>query len=197
MSLTFRITFRGPFAVSTGKSRDGMDLTIDEELPLPPSAIKGLLRAELVESLRVPASDARVERIFGTPAQDATWWWGEPEFKRADGADPRQGIKQSARTKVDEDGLTERGFLAFTEVSWEATATVVVEPEGRDDSGTRTDEELLLRAAARSVSALGSDRRRGKGWVRIVDLDPEGDEQVWTDNDTRRLLQLIGSTANA
>ena len=65
---------------------------------------------------------------------------------------------------------------------WSRTATFTVEPLSQQAS---SDHEVVIRAAARSVSSMGGDRRRGSGWVVIRD------DEVWTDSDTKCLLHVM------
>lgn len=187
MSLAFDIEFHGPFHVSTGNADDGTDITVDLRNPLPATSIKGLLRAEAAERLGLPASV--VEEIFGrsTTAPDDTtrrgapgrWWFSDVSLGDVQ-------VTPFARVSVDERGRAREGMLAFGQQVWATRGTFRIEPLRHLDGEVRARHELVLRAAARSVSSLGGDRRRGSGWVTITESAGAG----WTAEDTETLLAL-------
>jgi CRISPR/Cas system CSM-associated protein Csm3 (group 7 of RAMP superfamily) len=174
-TMTFTITFHGPFHIG-GTPESGLDRVLDRMVPLPGTSLKGLLRAEAAERLRV--LDPLVSAIFGARGQHGSaspWWWSDAKI-----ADEK--ITRSARIHInDATGTTERGFLLLGEDLWARTATFTVEPRMM---GATADQALVIRAAARSVSALGGGRRRGSGWVTIED------DTEWSADDTRALLAL-------
>lgn len=178
-TLKFTITFHGPFHVG-GSPFEGLDRTLDRDVPLPSTSLKGLLRAEAVERLGIGPS--LVGAVFGSPAQKGdpgAWWWSDAEFA----APPV--FSRSARIKIDNStGTTEEGFLMLGEDVWADSASFTVEPL---NLSAQQAHEIVLRAAARSVSSLGGDRRRGSGWVSIRD------DLTWSEADTAKLLQMRGA----
>lgn len=179
-TVRLHLTFRGPFAVGTGSPQDGVDEPIDLDEPLPASALKGLLRGRARDLLGV--HNDVVERIFGSPQQDATWTWRRPVFETVP--------QESAWTRLaiaDGAGNAARGMLVSGSHVWATTATCTVAPTSSADP----DDAVILRAAARAVSSLGGGRRRGEGWVTIVDVGPDNTVVPWTDADTAALREAL------
>lgn len=174
--ITFTVTFHGPFHVGTGSAEGGLDRPVDRSNLLPASSLKGLMRAEAAEVLGVRPD--LVSAIFGREGRAGSWWWGDARF-------PPNTVTfgQSARIRVDGDGVVEAGFLALSEHTWVDRATFEVGPSRALSAVETTRHTTVLRAAARSVTALGGGRRRGEGWVSIVD-----DQDPWTSFDTSLLL---------
>lgn len=165
------LTLHGPFRIGGG-ARAGLDRALDRSVPLPGSSLKGLMRAEARERLCVP--DAMIDAVFGAGgSRPSPWWW-------SDAIVDAQYTRQ-ARIRRTADGVVDRGFLMVGEVAWAATAAARIEPIA---DAAQEEHRVVLRAAARSVSALGGGRRRGAGWVSITDDDP------WTEADSRQLLKL-------
>ncbi|MEZ5095524.1 MAG: hypothetical protein R2731_05095 [Nocardioides sp.] len=186
--LTFRATFHAPFAVSTGTAQGGIDATVDPDELLPASAVKGRFRAELVEQLGIP--ETRVAELFGDAQHPSRWRWTCPLWDSA-------ATALTSRVKIGEQGVAERGFLAIREVVWASAATWQAWPTVRAvPAEVWREDELLLRVAARSITSLGSDRLRGQGRVRIVDIADDGSEREWTDADTRAVLALRGGDSS-
>lgn len=176
------MTFHGPFRVGTGSPVTGVDSPVDSADPLPTSSVKGLLRAEARDVLRVRRDV--ITGVFGGDGHPARWYWGRVTYARA----PRPAMV--ARIAVDEaTGVAKEAFLAFQQCLWTTSASIVVEPAQRMDATTLTKDTLCLRAAARSVSAVGSLRRRGYGWVSMTD------DEDWTNDDTAALLDLLEEDA--
>lgn len=171
-TLTFTVTFHSPFAVATGVARDGLDLTIDAANLLPSTALKGLLRAHLRDSLAAPSG--LEQRIFHG-GDSPRWVFGNGTVEVR--------VNEWVRVTVDADGRADERHLLVGQQAHARTGTFVVTWEGPGDPPE--DEVLALRAAARCVTSLGSHRRRGLGWVSVVDLQP------WTRHDSERLLQVL------
>lgn len=178
IELRFTVQFHGPFAVSTGIAQEGMDTTIDQSNPLPSSAIKGLLKAQLRDTLG--ATEAQVAGIFH--GGDQTRWVFSDAL-----VDIEQGLW--TRVKVDDDGRAEERQLMVGQQAYADRGAFTIIWDGA--GGAPADEVLALRAAARCVTSLGSHRRRGLGWVSI------SDEANWTVDDTRRLRDWLGSGVDA
>lgn len=188
-TLTFTITFHGPFRVGGHGTASGIDEVIDRENPLPGTSIKGLLRAEAAELLGVPTPV--VDAVFGsTGAGPSPWWWSDVQFPGNDDQCPGVVYSRVARIRVDDDtGTTSRGFLALGEQAWARTGTFTVEPTVGQNLAVeeRSRHECVIRAAARSAVALGGARTRGSGWVTITEPGCE-----WTPADTATLLEVLG-----
>ncbi|MFV0405947.1 MAG: hypothetical protein ACK5LN_03860 [Propioniciclava sp.] len=175
-ALDFTITFRSPFAVATGVARDGLDTTVNVTEPLPATALKGLIRAHLRDSLG--ASPTQVAQIFDSGDQ-VRWIFSSAEFP--DVVD----INHWARVKVDDFGRAEERHLMVGEQAGAATASFAITWEGPGNPPEA--ETRALRASARCVTSLGSHRRRGMGWVSITDALP------WTEKDSRCLLDWLSN----
>lgn len=176
-SVRFNVTFHAPFAVAAGIAHSGMDTTIDRTHPLPSTAIKGLLKAQLGDVLGAPSH--LVSRIFH--AGD------NPRWVLSDAVVDVE-VNAWARVKVDDDGRADERQLMVGEQAYATNGEFVVTWVG---PGTApVDEARALRAAARCVTSLGSHRRRGLGWVSITDTEP------WTDVDSRAFRSWV-STAKA
>ena len=186
--ITFTLALHGPFHVSTGTPDEGMDSPIDLTCPLPSTSLKGLLRAEATERLDIP--QPVIDEIFGRSAWTASndpqrstpgaWSWTDALFEEVTPT-------TFARIRIDDAGRTVPGFLGFGMHAWARGGTFTVEPRIRLSDTVRERHTLVLRAAARSVSSLGGDRRRGSGWVTMTDPLP------WTAADTANLLALRGT----
>ena len=189
--LTFQISFRGPFLVSTGNARAGADATIDPTVPLPTTALKGVLRAELLEALGIrPDHFARYFRDRGdrlvlvvVRAADEDAGCGHFSCELGKPDPPQSGRRRGRRIPGDSGRCVGRYCDDY-----------------RDPCQTPRRRDLAQALAApacgpaRSVSALGSNRRRGHGWVRISDVDPAAGNAVanWTAHDSEQLLRLRG-----
>lgn len=170
--LKFNVQFIGPFAVATGCARDGIDTTVDVDNLLPASALKGLLKAQLRDVLG--ASRAQVNGIFHSG--DATGWVFRDGQVQA-------RVNLWTRVKVDDEGRADERHLMVGEQAFATRGSFEIVWDG---PGSAPQEQVLaLRAAARCVTSLGSHRRRGLGWVSIIDGEP------WTEQDTEALRQWL------
>lgn len=178
--LKFKVRFHGPFAVATGEARDGMDTTIDESNPLPSTAIKGLLKAQLRDVLA--ASPGQIATIFHS-GDKIGWVFSDAKIDVKD----KKGLW--TRVQVDDEGRSsERQFMVGEQAHPETGEFVVVWEGGGE---APVDQALALRAAARCLTSLGSHRRRGLGWVSITD------EAEWTIDDTKNLRAWLNGQAGA
>lgn len=167
-TLEFAISFHGPFRVGAGAAVPGLDAPVDRSRLLPASSLKGLLRAEATERLRLPAP--LVDAVFGSRTTPCPWWWSDARI-----TNPH--ITPSTKIKVDERGRAERGFLRFGEQVWADGGTFTVEQRLPLPEAEAARHMNILVASALSVSSLGSSRRRGEGWVSItcgIDVDVKG-----------------------
>lgn len=182
--LRFTIRFRGPFAVTSGHTSDGIDARVDPLELLPASSIKGLMRAEAQHELGVPPG--LVGDVFGSPGRrsaGAPWAWSDALFAQ------QPIVERLARIKIEGEGRADEGSLLMAESVWAREASFQITRMAALSEDATRRHSLVLRAAARSVTSLGAARRRGLGWVSIVD----GDGLDWTSGDTAELLHLIGA----
>lgn len=170
--LEFAIKFHSPFAVAAGTAHDGMDTTIDEANPLPSTAIKGLLKAQLGVALGVPRP--LVDRVFHS-GDSPRWVFSDAAVEI--------NVNAWARVQVDANGRAKERHLMVGEQAYATHGTFIITWEGAGVAPR--DEVRALRAAARAVTSLGSHRRRGLGWVSITDAQP------WTGEDSRALQAWI------
>lgn len=177
-TLTFSIRFHGPFAVATGVAHDGMDTTVDPHNPLPSTAIKGLLKAQLRDALGVPPT--LIVGIFD--AGDCTRWVFRDAVMTVE-------VNAWARVAVDSEGRAKERHLMVGEQAYATHGTFGITWEGSGPASS--GETRALRAAARAVTSLGSHRRRGLGWVSITDPEP------WTADDSTALRDWIARGASA
>lgn len=180
MTLDFQIAFHGPFVVSSGTARHGLDVSVDWHDPLPGRTLRGLLRHRAVHLLGL--KDELIAEIFGskTPRGQAPWVFEAAELQPHRWTSPNGGLWN--RVKLDSDGRSADRFLATGEQVWAKEGSFSIVWDG--PSGPPQTHILALRASARAVTSLGLHRRRGRGWVSITDGDP------WTRDDSVKLLGL-------
>jgi len=187
-TLSFQISFRGPFRVGGASPDAGLDAPLDRDNPLPGSSLKGLMKARAAElvnalSLQDPSVGDPIARIFGSSHQRGSWEWTDAEFP----VDPIPSA--SPHLRVGERGVAVTGMVRFEEHYWSKTAAFTVIPR---PALARPGDAPLIHAAACAVTTLGGSRRRGEGWVSIVRCDGTGTEIPWSAEDTERLIQLGG-----
>lgn len=161
-TIVLTITFHAPFRVSTGQAGGGLDATVDLSDPLPGSSLKGAMRDAARSVLQ--ADPLLVDEVFGTPRTESPWAWTSAE--PSGGAWDRTSVQ--ARVAIDERSHTaRRDMLAVSEVVEHSSATARVIQRRAVDTGRRAAHLALIRASAAAVHHIGSDRRRGLGWVEI------------------------------
>lgn len=182
-ALTFKITFHGPFRVSSGSAGGGLDAVVDRGNPLPGSSLKGLMRDAAVNILR--ADSALVAQVFGTEFAASAWVWCDAE--PGGGTWPTPSVR--ARVSIDEEThtvLEDRIMLgAVLEPTTPATFEVV--QSGAVGAAERPAHEALIRSAAAAIKHIGAERRRGLGWVSV-----EGDRPIAADD--IRLIRAGGTS---
>lgn len=162
--MRFEITFHGPFRVATGKAGHGLDVTVDSQNLVPASSIKGLMRAAAAQIM--PAQRDLRRDVFGSERTPSPWSWSSARFERHE-------VRRRARVRIAEETMTAvEGALMLAEEVWSQRATFSVDQLQHLADDVRERHELLLLASAHAVHALGSDRRRGLGWVGVAALDP-------------------------
>lgn len=179
VTMNFQIQFHGPFHVGTGRAGNGLDRELDRECLLPASSLKGLLRAEAQHRLELPRE--LVDEVFGAPGIPSPWAWSDAEVATDGLVEPHARI----RIKPGSAGTVEQGMLVLGEHVFAKSADFTVTRIG--DCADEARDELVLEAAARSVSGLGGNRRRGEGWVSIRRTDRE-----WNDARATQLHALMG-----
>lgn len=157
----FVIDFLSPFRISTGEAAAGVDATINMADPLPPTSLKGVMRATAKQLLGEKAD--LVAEVFGDETRPCPWHWGDAIPTGANWMPPQI----TARVQIESASHTAaRDMLALAEETTAARATFAV---------TRVapvkDMELhtaVLAIAGRATRSLGAARRRGLGWVSIT-----------------------------
>lgn len=170
--LTFEVTFHGPVRVGRGRAGIGVDDTVDPDVIVPGSSLKGLMRAEAVTLLGGRETDL-VGEVFGASRQPSPWHWNDI---RADStADDL--VRSGARIRVDSKaGAAVDGGLFSAEYRWPRTARFDIQRFTALTDKDRERHEVLLWAAALSVHSVGADRNRGYGWVDVTRVGAEPDE---------------------
>ncbi|WP_432902531.1 RAMP superfamily CRISPR-associated protein [Micromonospora matsumotoense] len=193
MTLTFEISFHGPFRVATGRAGDGADSVIDREAPLPASSIKGVMRSAARDLLNLPAH--LVEAVFGAAWQPSPWSWSDAAFtggatlSDGDGGAGAEPLRVRARARIQISEATHTvvdGALTVGEEILAHRAIFTVRRSGPVPADDLPRHEAVLTASARAVTALGGDRRRGLGWVSITPLHPR-----WTAASVEHLVDLL------
>lgn len=182
--MRFDVEFHTPFAISSGRAADGLDHTIDRDVPFPSSALKGLLRAHARHWLGV--KQKIVDEVFGTSGRGSDWIFSDVTVHHIDMEKLDHGVEPGLwnRVHVDKHGRAEERALVTGEQCWAESGEFTISWDGRGDPPT--EHTLVLRAAARDVVSIGLNRRRGFGWVTIFDPEP------WTEDDSRALMDCLG-----
>jgi CRISPR/Cas system CMR subunit Cmr4 (Cas7 group RAMP superfamily) len=178
-TLRFEIDFHGPVKVGTGRAGGGRDDTIDPDLPLPASTLKGLMRAECLRLF----GPQHTERAFGVARSPSAWHWSDATLT------PDPQVLVGARVRLDSDaGAAERGGLFLTEHIWPDSAAYSVIRMARLDPDQAEQQADVITASALSVHSIGADRTRGFGWVSVRRLDLS-DPDAFLD----RILGMLGA----
>lgn len=165
--MRFDIEFHTPFRVGTGRSGNGSDSTVDADVPVPASSLKGVMRSAGRDLLKlderlIDPDLSLIGPVFGTAHTPCPWSWSDATFPAA----PR--VTQRARIQIDPaTGTVRDGALAIAEEVRARRATFEVTRTGWLDPEDVRWHTLVLIGCARAVTALGGDRRRGLGWVSI------------------------------
>ncbi|MEO5874831.1 MAG: RAMP superfamily CRISPR-associated protein [Streptosporangiaceae bacterium] len=179
--MRFQILFHGPFRVATGSAAEGLDATYAPDAPLPASSLKGLMRAHAKQQLDL--DDRLVNEVFGgRTAPRCPWSWTDVEF--TGNLDHR--IRTQARIDP-ETFTTTDGAMFTTGELWPTAAEFEILQRDAVDPARIELHQMVLTASARAITALGSDRRRGLGWVSVLPDLP------WSD----RLHELLITSRSA
>ena len=85
-------------------------------------------------------------------------------------------IRPRTRIRIEPDtGTVAKGALLVADEVLAARAEFIIDRIGWVQAGAEGTHETILLAAARSVTAVGGDRRRGSGWVTVTPVEP-----AWT-----------------
>ena len=185
--MRFTIVFHGPFRVASGAASDGLDAAYDAANPLPSASLKGLMRDQAKRVLGVDL--AVVGEVFGTAAASSPWWWSDAEI---DPGPPGRSGAERIRTQLQIHPTTSTaidGTLRTSGELWPASARFEVRQRLTVPPDRLALHEIVLSASAGAISALGSDRRRGLGWVSVIPAEP------W--DDARHQLLLSCRSTNA
>jgi CRISPR/Cas system CSM-associated protein Csm3 (group 7 of RAMP superfamily) len=164
--MRFEVIFHTPFRVASGHSQDGSDTAVDPAGLLPASSIKGLMRSSARDLLKLPLP--WVDQVFGTGWHPSPWSWSDATMSGGSAA-----VRQRARIRIDPaSGTAAKGALLIADEVLAPGAEFSIERTGWLESGSAAIHEAVLLAAARAVTAVGGDRRRGLGWVTITPTEP-------------------------
>ena len=182
--MRFEITFHTPFRVASGHAGDGSDSTVDHAALLPASSLKGVMLSAARDLLKFPPS--RVGAVFGTPWQESPWGWSDAVLAAGASIRPRTRIRIEPETST-----VVKGALLVADEVLAAHAEFSIERIGWIEPGDEGRAQTILLAAARAVTAIGGDRRRGSGWVTVTPVEPP-----WSDEHLRAATNLIGTTGD-
>lgn len=197
-ALRFALEFHGPFRIATGRAKPGLDATVDLDVPLPATALKGLARHSAASVLGL--APAVVAEVFGDERTPSPWAWGDTEF-------PVGALRTStqAQVRIDPETGTAAGSeraLLFAEQLWcspGSRATVEVERTASIASDRLAPQAAVIIASMCAIHSLGSSRRRGLGRVSIVlesaagldgtglDVDPSS---RWAETVAERIIAM-------
>ena len=185
--MRFEIEFHTPFRVASGRAGDGSDTTVDTVALLPASSLKGVMRSAARDLLKFPAP--LVDAVFGTAWLPSPWAWSDAHVLDAAGNVP--DVRPRARIQIGaETGTVIQGALLIADEVLATRGEFSIGRAGWIESGDISAHETVLLAAARAVTAVGGDRRRGLGWVTITAADPP-----WSQDHLRAAAELAGGGA--
>jgi CRISPR/Cas system CSM-associated protein Csm3 (group 7 of RAMP superfamily) len=185
--MKYTIVFHGPFRIAAGAASDGLNAAYDPANPLPSSSLKGLMRSHAKNMLGIETGT--VDEIFGNSQVPSPWWWSDAAIDPGT-AGPQAAGRIRSQLRIDPVTFTAaEGSLRTSGELWPATARFEVRRRRPVPGGRGLLHEAVLEASARAIVALGSDRRRGLGWVSVIPDDP------WDDAKQRLLLSCRSSDA--
>jgi len=185
--MRFEIEFHTPFRVASGQAGDGSDTTVDRHLLLPASSLKGVTRSAARDLLQFPPG--LVDEVFGTGRQPSPWSWSDATVTGSGGHGP--DVRPRARIRIEpHTGTVAPGALLIADEVLAARGEFTIDRCGWIPGDTSRHQTVLM-AAARAVTGIGGDRRRGLGWVTITPADPQ-----WSDTILEAALLLAGGGAD-
>jgi hypothetical protein len=143
--------------------------------------LKGVMLSAARDLLKFPQS--QVEAVFGTAWQQSPWGWSDAAMTEEASIRPRTRIRIEADTST-----VARGALLVADEVLAARAEFSIDRIGWVEAGEEGTHETILLAAARSVTAVGGDRRRGSGWVTVAPVEPQ-----WSGAHLRAAVALAGA----
>ncbi len=180
--MRFEIVFHTPFRVASGHARDGSDTTVDHAALLPASSLKGVMLSASRDLMRFPRP--WLDAVFGGPAwRESPWGWSDATLPDGTDVRPRTRIRIEPET-----GTVVPGALLVADEVLAARAEFSIDRTGWIEPGEERTHETILLAAARAVTAVGGDRRRGLGWVTVTPVEPQ-----WSDAHLRAATRLVGA----
>jgi CRISPR/Cas system CMR subunit Cmr4 (Cas7 group RAMP superfamily) len=182
VAVRFEIIFHTPFRVSSGHAGDGSDSTVDRAALLPASSLKGVMLSAARDLLKFPPS--HLDAVFGTPWRESPWGWSDAVLAAGASIRPRTRIRIEPETST-----VAKGALLVADEVLAASAEFSIERIGWIGPGDEGRHETILLAAARAVTAIGGDRRRGSGWVTVSPVEPR-----WSGEHLRAAAALAGAT---
>jgi CRISPR/Cas system CSM-associated protein Csm3 (group 7 of RAMP superfamily) len=181
VAVRFEIEFHTPFRVSSGQAGEGSDAAVDRAALLPGSSLKGVMRSAARDLLRFPGP--LVEAVFGAPGRESPWGWSDAALAGDPVIRPRTRIQIGDGT-----GTVIPGALLVADEVLAVKAEFSVERTGWIAPAERPAQETVVLAAARAVTAVGANRRRGIGWVTVTPVEP-----AWRDAHVRAAAALAGT----
>jgi CRISPR/Cas system CSM-associated protein Csm3 (group 7 of RAMP superfamily) len=167
VAVRFEIVFHTPFRVASGLAGHGADATVDRDLLLPASSLKGLMRSAARDLLGIP--EPWVARVYGQAQHSSPWSWSDAVLT-AVAPDP---VRPRARVQIEPGTSTVvEGALAVAEEVLAERGEFTMDATGWISADHRPGHEAVLTASARALTAVGGDRRRGLGWVSVRPVDP-------------------------
>lgn len=171
--LGFTVKFHAPFRVGATYARDGVDVAVDRDDPLPADHIKGVMRAA-ADELFGRENHPVVLEVFGSHQTPTPWSWSSavPAENSHWRFDHRHRVRIDGEThaaKKDHLVLGEHAYVPEARFTITRIGMMLEPPHG-----TLTEDEhvLVLRCAAAGVHGLGAWRRRGLGWVGVTPEEP-------------------------
>lgn len=162
-TLSFSMRTLSPALTSTGHPLDGFDVVTDVDEPLDGRTLKGLIKATCRTHLGVP--DAQIDEIFGTTTATSMWSFdvGPPANSMA---------VHTARVQIGEGGTAVKDMLVlaravdFDGLRLDLSPSPLLLDSQRSKQLQR--HAIILTAATLSLRSIGSQRRRGVGWVEVT-----------------------------
>jgi CRISPR/Cas system CSM-associated protein Csm3 (group 7 of RAMP superfamily) len=153
---------------------------VDRAALLPASSLKGVMLSAARDLMKFPRS--QVDAAFGTERHESPWGWSDANL--AGGA----SIRSRTRIRIEpETSTVVKGALLVADEVLAASAEFSIERTGWIEPGAEGTHETILMAAARAITAIGGDRRRGSGWVTVTQVEPR-----WSGEHLRAAAALAG-----
>ncbi|ASU77598.1 RAMP superfamily protein [Actinopolyspora erythraea] len=171
-TVEFEIIFHGPFRVSTGHARSGVDSSVPDTERLPNTSLKGVMRASAKRLLGEEA--AIIGEVFGSYRHESPWRWKSAKPGSSNWPAPQP----AARVRIDPNTHSaSENMLAVSEQTWAERARFSVQSRGHLSEETLRKHRLVLAVTGQAVHSLGAETRRGLGWVGISCTNVELDER--------------------